>query len=133
MDRMGNMRRTHYSVAVKPEMAGQEVVVAGFIAKARDLGAVVFCDVFEKAKTLRSEYVVMAKGIVALRESENKDIETGKVEILVKELILLSKAETAPFEIKDGVKVNDELKLKYRYLDLRRPEVHEGLIFRHKI
>ena len=149
---MGNMRRTHYSVAVKPEMAGQEVVVAGFIAKARDLGAVVFCDlrdtkgiiqlnfndecprdVFEKAKTLRSEYVVMAKGIVALRESENKDIETGKVEILVKELILLSKAETAPFEIKDGVKVNDELKLKYRYLDLRRPEVHEGLIFRHKI
>ena len=152
MDRMGNMRRTHYSVAVKPEMAGQEVVVAGFIAKERDLGAVVFCDlrdtkgiiqlnfndecprdVFEKAKTLRSEYVVMAKGIVALRESENKDIETGKVEILVKELVLLSKAETAPFEIKDGVKVNDELKLKYRYLDLRRPEVHEGLIFRHKI
>ncbi len=152
METMGTMRRTHYSVEVTPELIGQEVIVAGHIAKNRDLGAVVFCDVrdtqgiiqinfndecprdvFEKAKSLRSEYVVMAKGVVARRESVNKDIPTGEIEILVKELKVLSEAETTPFEIKDGVNVNDELKLKYRYLDLRRPQVHDGLIFRHKV
>lgn len=152
MEYMGNMRRTHYSRALSRAMVGQEVVVAGFIAKARDLGAVIFCDVrdtkgivqlnfndecpretFEKAKQLRGEYVVMAKGVVALRESPNKNIPTGDIEILVKEMKILSKADTAPFEVKDGVKVNDELKLKYRYLDLRRPEQHDALYFRHKV
>ena len=105
MELMGNMRRTHYSTRVTEEMVGQEVVVAGYIAKSRDLGAVIFCDVrdtkgiiqlnfndecpretFEKAKLLRTEYVVMAKGVVALRESPNNNIPTGKIEILVKEM-----------------------------------------------
>ncbi len=152
METMGNMRRTHYSTRVTEEMVGQEVVVAGYIAKNRDLGAVIFCDVrdtkgiiqlnfndecprdaFEKAKLLRTEYVVMAKGVVALRESPNNNIPTGKIEILVKELKILSKAETTPFEIKDNVNVNDELRLKYRYLDLRRSNAHEGLLLRHKL
>ena len=152
MELMGNMRRTHYSTRVTEEMVGQEVVVAGFIAKSRDLGAVIFCDVrdtkgiiqlnfndecpretFEKAKLLRTEYVVMAKGVVALRESPNNNIPTGKIEILVKEMKLLSKADTTPFEIKDNVNVNDELRLKYRYLDLRRATVHEGLLLRHRL
>jgi len=152
MEMMGNMRRTHYSTRVTEEMVGQEVVVAGYIAKSRDLGAVIFCDVrdtkgiiqlnfndecprdaFEKAKQLRTEYVVMAKGVVALRESPNNNIPTGKIEILVKELKILSKAETTPFEIKDNVNVNDELRLKYRYLDLRRSNAHEGLLLRHKL
>ena len=152
MELMGNMRRTHYSTRVTEEMVGQEVVVAGFIAKSRDLGAVIFCDVrdtkgiiqlnfndecpretFEKAKLLRTEYVVMAKGVVALRESPNNNIPTGKIEILVKEMKLLSKADTTPFEIKDNVNVNDELRLKYRYLDLRRSTVHEGLLLRHRL
>ena len=150
MELMGNMRRTHYSTRVTEEMVGQEVVVAGYIAKSRDLGAVIFCDVrdtkgiiqlnfndecpretFEKAKLLRTEYVVMAKGVVALRESPNNNIPTGKIEILVKEMKLLSKADTTPFEIKDNVNVNDELRLKYRYLDLRRSNAHEGLLLRH--
>lgn len=152
MDSMGTMRRTHYSTAISTEMVGQEVVVAGYIAKSRDLGAVIFCDVrdtkgiiqinfndkcpsevFEKAKTLRSEYVVMVKGVVALRESANNNIPTGKVEILANELKLLSKAETTPFEIKDDVNVKDDLRLKYRYLDLRREKTHEGLVIRHKL
>ena len=152
MELMGNMRRTHYSTRVTEEMVGQEVVVAGYIAKNRDLGAVIFCDVrdtkgiiqlnfndecpretFEKAKLLRTEYVVMAKGVVALRESPNNNIPTGKIEILVKEMKLLSKADTTPFEIKDNVNVNDELRLKYRYLDLRRSNAHEGLLLRHRL
>ncbi len=152
METMGNMRRTHYSTRIDESMVGQEVVVAGYIAKNRDLGAVIFCDVrdtkgiiqlnfndecpretFEKAKLLRTEYVVMAKGVVALRESPNNNIPTGKIEILVKEMKLLSKAETTPFEIKDNVNVNDELRLKYRYLDLRRSNAHEGLLLRHRL
>ncbi len=152
METMGNMRRTHYSTNLDETMVGQEVVVAGYIAKNRDLGAVIFCDVrdtkgiiqinfndecpretFEKAKLLRGEYVVMAKGVVALRESPNNNIPTGKIEVLVKELKILSKAETTPFEIKDNVNVNDELRLKYRYLDLRRTNAHEGLMVRHRL
>ena len=152
METMGNMRRTHYSTRLNETMAGQEVVVAGYIAKSRDLGAVIFSDLrdtkgiiqlnfndecpretFEKAKQLRTEYVVMAKGVVALRESPNNNIPTGKIEVLVKELKILSKAETTPFEIKDNVNVNDELRLKYRYLDLRRSNAHEGLILRHRL
>ena len=152
MEMMGNMRRTHYSTNLDETMVGQEVVVAGYIAKNRDLGAVIFCDVrdtkgiiqinfndecpretFEKAKLLRGEYVVMAKGVVALRESPNNNIPTGKIEVLVKELKILSKAETTPFEIKDNINVNDELRLKYRYLDLRRTAAHEGLMVRHRL
>ena len=152
METMGTMRRTHYSTALTTEMVGEEVVVAGYIAKTRDLGAVIFCDVrdtkgiiqinfndecpaetFEKAKTLRSEYVVMAKGVVALRESPNDHIPTGKIEVKVSELKILSKAETTPFEIKDDNNVKDDLRLKYRYLDLRRSVAHDGLIVRHKL
>ncbi len=152
METMGNMRRTHYSTNLDETMVGREVVVAGYIAKNRDLGAVIFCDVrdtkgiiqinfndecpretFEKAKLLRGEYVVMAKGVVALRESPNNNIPTGKIEVLVKELKILSKAETTPFEIKDNINVNDELRLKYRYLDLRRTTAHEGLMVRHRL
>lgn len=152
MDTMGNMRRTHYSASLNETMAGQQVVVAGYIAKARDLGAVVFCDLrdtkgiiqlnfndecpketFEKAKSLRTEYVVMAKGTVALRESVNDHIATGKIEVKVQELKILSEAQTTPFEIKDDVNVKDELRLKYRYLDLRRSAAHEGIMLRHRL
>ena len=152
METMGNLRRTHYSVALSENNVGEEVTVAGYIAKVRDLGAVVFCDVrdtkgvvqlnfgdecnaetLEKAKMLRTEYVVMAKGQVVLREKANPNIPTGKIEIKVCELKILSKAETTPFEIKDDINVKDELKLKYRYLDLRRSKMHDGLVVRHKV
>jgi len=152
METMGNLRRTHYSVALSEANVGQEVTVAGYVAKVRDLGAVVFCDVrdtkgvvqlnfgddcdaatLEKAKMLRTEFVVMARGEVVLRERANPNIPTGKIEIKVGELKILSKAETTPFEIKDDINVKDELKLKYRYLDLRRSKMHDGLIVRHKV
>ena len=152
METMGNLRRTHYSVALSEANVGEEVTVAGYVAKVRDLGAVVFCDVrdtkgvvqlnfgdgcnaetLEKAKMLRTEFVVMAKGEVVLREKANPNIPTGKIEIKVGEMKILSKAETTPFEIKDDINVKDELKLKYRYLDLRRSKMHDGLIVRHKV
>jgi len=93
------------------------------------------CDAqtLEKAKMLRTEFVVMAKGEVVLREKANPNIPTGMIEIKVGELKILSKAETTPFEIKDDINVKDELKLKYRYLDLRRSKMHEGLVVRHKV
>ncbi len=152
MDKMENMRRTHYSVRINEAMVNEEVIVAGYIAKNRDLGAVVFCDLrdpkgiiqlsfpedtkadlLEKAKQLRGEFVVMAKGIVALRENKNPNLVTGAIEIKVTELKILSKAQTTPFEIKDDVNVNEELRLKYRYLDLRRGVSHSPLVLRHKI
>ena len=152
METMGNLRRTHYSVALSEANVGEEVTVAGYVAKVRDLGAVVFCDVrdtkgvvqlnfgddcdeqtLEKAKMLRTEFVVMAKGQIVLREKANPNIPTGKIEMKVNELKILSKAETTPFEIKDDINVKDELKLKYRYLDLRRSKMHDGLIVRHKV
>ncbi|MBE6887347.1 MAG: aspartate--tRNA ligase [Ruminococcaceae bacterium] len=152
METMGNLRRTHYSVALSEKNVGEQVTVAGYVAKVRDLGAVVFCDVrdtqgvvqlnfgddcdaqtLEKAKMLRTEFVVMAKGEVVLREKANPNIPTGMIEIKVGELKILSKAETTPFEIKDDINVKDELKLKYRYLDLRRSKMHEGLVVRHKV
>ena len=152
METMGNLRRTHYSVALSEANVGEEVTVAGYVAKVRDLGAVVFCDVrdtkgvvqlnfgddcdeqtLEKAKMLRTEFVVMAKGQIVLREKANPNIPTGKIEMKVNELKILSKAETTPFEIKDDINVKDELKLKYRYLDLRRSKMHDGLVVRHKV
>ncbi len=152
MESMGNMKRSHYSIRVTKEMAGSEVTVAGYIAKNRDLGAMVFCDLrdakgiiqlsfddtadkslLEKAKTLRSEYVVIAKGVVSLREKANFNIPTGEIEIKVSEFKILSKAQTTPFEIKDDVNVNEELRLKYRYLDLRRNKVNNAIVLRHKI
>ncbi|MCD7805316.1 MAG: aspartate--tRNA ligase [Oscillospiraceae bacterium] len=148
---MGNMRRTHYCAEI-PLEGGVEVIVGGFVQRVRNLGNLIFIDlrdrtglvqlafgddtprdVFEKAETLRNEYVVMAKGIVTPRESINKEIKTGAYEIRVNELKLLSKAQTPPFEVSNSDKVNDELKLKYRYLDLRSEKLTKNLITRHEI
>lgn len=151
MDTMGNMRRTHYCAEI-PLEGGVEVIVGGFVQRVRNLGNLIFIDlrdrtglvqlafgddtprdVFEKAETLRNEYVVMTKGTVTPRESINKEIKTGAYEIRVSELKLLSKAQTPPFEVSNSDKVNDELKLKYRYLDLRSEKLTKNLITRHEI
>ncbi|MCD8345159.1 MAG: aspartate--tRNA ligase [Oscillospiraceae bacterium] len=148
---MGNMRRTHYCAEI-PLEGGVEVIVGGFVQRVRNLGNLIFIDlrdrtglvqlafgddtprdIFEKAETLRNEYVVMAKGTVTPRESINKEIKTGAYEIRVTELKLLSKAQTPPFEVSNSDKVNDELKLKYRYLDLRSEKLTRNLITRHEI
>ena len=150
MDRMDGMRRTHYCAEIP--LTPCEVVVCGFAQKVRNLGNLIFIDlrdrtgivqlafgddtdraVFEKAQTVRNEFVLMARGTVAKRESINPDIRTGTVEIRVSELKVLSKAQTTPFEITNSEKVNDELKLKYRYLDLRTQKLTQNLITRHKI
>ena len=149
-DTMKGLKRTHYCGEV--EGIGNEVTVAGFTQRVRDKGGLIFIDlrdrtgivqlvfddttaaeVFEKAKQVKSEYVLMAKGLLRERESVNTEIKTGNVEILVSDLRILSKAQTPPFEITNETKTNEELRLKYRYLDLRRKQLQDNLIMRHKI
>ena len=149
-DLMAGLSRTHYCGEV--EGVGNEVTVGGFTQRVRDKGSLIFIDlrdrtgvvqlvfddttdraVFEKAKTVRSEYVLMAKGVLRNRESVNSEIKTGNVEILVSDLRILSKAKTTPFEIVDNTNVNEELRLKYRYLDLRRKSLQDNIIMRSKI
>lgn len=150
LDTMNGLRRTHYCGEVPNEEC--EVVVCGFVQKIRDLGNLIFIDlrdrtgivqlsfndstdrkIFEKAGSCHAEYVLMAKGNVKKRESVNKEIKTGEIEIIVTDLRVLSKAETPPFEVSKTDKVNDELKLKYRYLDLRNEKLQRNLIMRHNI
>ena len=149
MDTMKGLKRTCYCAEI-PDSG--EVTVGGFVQKIRDMGTLIFIDlrdrtgivqlafdeesdraVFEKASKCRSEYVIMAKGTVRERESKNKDIKTGDWEIYVTDLRILAKADTPPFEITDKTNVNEELRLKYRYLDLRRNVLQDNIIKRSKI
>ena len=150
LDTMKGLKRTHYCGEV--EGIGSAVTVAGFVQRVRDKGSLMFVDlrdrtgivqlvfddttepaVFEKAKQIKSEYVLMAQGLLRERESKNNDIKTGNVEILVTDLRILSMAQTTPFEIVNDTKTNEELRLKYRYLDLRRKKLQDNLIMRHRI
>ena len=152
MESMGNLRRTNYCGEVSLALAGQEMTVCGSIARSRDKGGIIFADlrdttgilqlvfdedtpkeVFAKAESLRSEYVVIAKGKLRERAAKTDKIATGDVELYVSELRILSEAETTPFEVRDGINVNDELRLRYRYLDLRRPSMHEPIVLRSRI
>ncbi|MCL2036553.1 MAG: aspartate--tRNA ligase [Oscillospiraceae bacterium] len=147
-----NLKRTRYCGEFTSELIGKEVSAGGFVKRIRDKGSIVFIDLrdstgiiqlvlddtvsaelFEVAKSIKSEYVIMACGTLRERESVNKDISTGNVEILAGELKILSKAQTPPFEITDETKVGEELRLKHRYLDLRRKELQDNIIMRHKI
>lgn len=151
-DLMTGMKRTHYCGEVSAADAGKEVVVGGFTNKQRDKGELVFIDlrdrtgivqlvfddttdraVMAKAKEARSEYVLMARGVVRMREAPNPEIPTGYVEIYVTELRILARAQTPPFHIADGSDTNEELRLRYRYLDLRRRELQQNIIKRAKI
>ena len=149
---LNGMKRTHYCGQILPETLGEQVVVAGWAQKTRDLGNLIFIDlrdrsgivqlafddatdraIFEKAAGVRAEFVLMAKGTVRKRESVNKEIPTGEQEIFVEELKILSESQTPPFEITDKTNVKEELRLRYRYLDLRRPSMQRYLNMRHKI
>lgn len=151
-DTMRGLKRTCYCGEVSVQDIGKEVVVGGFTQKQRDKGELVFIDlrdrtgivqlifddstdraVMEKAKDVRSEYVLMAKGVVRRRESVNPDLPTGEVEIFVTELRILAKAQTPPFHISDETDTNEELRLRYRYLDLRRAKLQKNLMMRAKI
>lgn len=149
---MRGLKRTCYCGEVSVQDIGKEVVVGGFTQKQRDKGELVFIDlrdrtgivqlifddstdraVIEKAKDVRSEYVLMAKGTVRRRESVNPDLPTGEVEVFVTELRILAKAQTPPFHITDETDTNEELRLRYRYLDLRRAKLQKNLMMRAKI
>ncbi len=152
MDFMTGLKRTDYCGDLRLSDAGKEVTVAGWVQRQRDLGALIFIDlrdrtgivqlafdentdkeIFEKAFSARSEFVLMAKGIVRERSSKNKDIPTGEIEIDVKDLRVLGKSETPPFEIVENCQTSELTRLKYRYLDLRRPDLQKNIIMRHKI
>jgi len=149
---MKGLRRTAYCGTFREEHAGQEVTVFGWVQRQRDLGQLIFVDlrdrtgivqlafdqdtakeVFEKAFTLRSEYVVAARGKVRVRSSRNAEIPTGDIEIAVEELRILNKAETPPFEIVENCSTAEATRLKYRYLDLRRPDLQHNILMRHRI
>lgn len=152
MDTMTGLKRTNYCNDFTADSVGAEVTVCGWAAKQRDLGGLIFIDlrdrtgvvqlafddsteraVFEKAATVRSEFVLMAKGAVRERSSKNKDIKTGDIEIFVTDLRILGKSETPPFEVTDDVNTNELNRLKYRYVDLRRPILQKNILMRHKI
>ena len=152
METMGTLRRTNYCGEVSLANAGQEMTVCGSIARARDKGGIIFADlrdttgilqlvfdedtpkdVFAKAESLKSEYVVICRGKLRERAAKTDKIATGDVELYVSELRILSEAQTTPFELRDEINVNDDLRLRYRYLDLRRPSMHEPIVLRSKI
>ena len=152
MDNLQNFSRSSYCGDLRISDAGKTVRLCGWVQRQRDLGGLIFVDlrdrtglvqlsfddstdkaIFEKAASLRSEYVVAVTGLVRERESKTNKIATGDIEVYVTELRLLAKSETPPFEIVENSNANDMLRLKYRYLDLRRPEMQHAIATRHKI
>ena len=152
LDRMNGLKRTHYCGTLTKNEIGKEVVVCGWVQRQRDLGALIFVDlrdrtgiiqlafddntdreIFDKAFALRSEFVVMAKGNVRMRSSINTEIPTGEIEIEVNELKVLGESKTPPFEIVENSNAKEDLRLKYRYLDLRRADLQKNILMRHKI
>ena len=149
---MTGLKRTNYCGDLRISDVGKEVTVCGWVQRCRDLGQLIFIDlrdrtgivqlafndttdkeIFDKAFSCRSEFVLAAKGTVCERSAKNKDIPTGDIEILVSDLRVLSKAQTPPFEIVDDTSTNEELRLKYRYLDLRRRPLLNNIMTRSKI
>ncbi len=151
-DTLQGIKRTDYCGTLRETDIGREVTVCGWVQRQRDLGGLIFVDlrdrtgllqlafddntdraVFEKAGELRSEFVAAARGVIRRRAAVNKDIPTGLVEVEVTELRILSRAQTPPFEISDDCNAREELRLKYRYLDLRRPKLQQNLMLRHRV
>ncbi len=149
------LKRSCMCCDVNETMIGQEVTVMGWVQRRRDLGQLIFIALrdktglvqiaidgntaeqalFARAETIRSEYVLAVRGEIAARtpENVNPNMKTGKIELIAKELRILSESETPPFQIEDSVSPKDDLRLKYRYLDLRRPSQLKNLVLRHKV
>ena len=146
------MKRTDYCARFDINNVGQTITVFGWVQRQRDLGNLIFIDlrdrtgiiqlsfndqtdreIFAAAQSVRSEFVVAATGVVAERESKNKDIPTGDIEVIVTDFRIVSKAKTPPFEIEKSEKVGDETTLKYRYLNLRNEKLTKNILMRHKI
>ena len=152
MDTMQGIKRTDYCGTLRASDIGRAVTVCGWVQKQRDLGALIFVDlrdrtgilqlaftestdpaVMEKAGTLRSEYVVAAKGVLRERAAKNSEIPTGDVELEVSELRILGLSDTPPFEIVENSQTAELTRLKYRYLDLRRPDLQKNILMRHRL
>ncbi|MBI2828819.1 MAG: aspartate--tRNA ligase [Acidobacteria bacterium] len=152
-EQLGELTRTHTCGALRPDDVGAEVVLLGWVHRVRDLGGLLFVDVRDRAgitqivfdrddealmakgKRLRSEFVVGATGRVRRRsaETENSKLATGEVEVVVRQLTLLNEARTPPFPIADDTPVSEDVRLKYRYLDLRRPRLQANIGLRHRV
>jgi len=151
---LGSLRRTCYCGEVGIHQIGQEITLMGWVHRRRDHGGLIFIDlrdreglvqvvfnpevnqdVLDKARSLRSEYVIAVKGTVSKRPpgTENPELRTGEVEVLAHELSILNESKTPPFEFSERIEIAENVRLKYRYLDLRRPALQEHLILRHKI
>jgi len=152
METISGLKRTHYCGKLRCEDCGQSVTVMGWVQRQRDLGGLIFVDLrdregvvqlafdeacpreaFDKAFAVRSEFVLAAVGTVRERSAKNAELPTGEVEIAVTELRVLAKSETPPFEIVEGSATSELTRLKYRYLDLRRPDLQRNIVMRHKI
>ena len=148
-------KRTHYCAEPTVDEVGKEMVLMGWAGTWRNLGSLIFIglrdrtgtmqvtfneselpkEVFEKAETIRSEYVIAVKGVLARRDEKmvNRNMKTGELELIARELKILGVSETPPFYIDDNVNAAEQLRLKYRYLDLRRPCMQANLLMRSKI
>ena len=152
MDTIYGLKRTNYCNDLTMNFVEKEVVLMGWVQRARDLGGLIFLDLrdrtgivqvafdindsaenFSKAKELGSEYVIAIRGVVKERSSKNKNIATGDIEVFAKELRILNTAKTPPIYIKDDDIVSEDLRLKYRYLDLRKPKMQYNFLMRHKV
>ena len=153
-EEMTGLKRSHMCCDVSEELIGSEVTVMGWVQRRRDLGQLIFIalrdrtglvqavvdgnnsapELFKKAESVRSEYVLAIRGKVAPRTegNVNKNMKTGAIEIIAEELRILSESETTPFQVEDEITVKDDLRLKYRYIDLRRPCQLKNMILRHK-
>ena len=152
LDTLGNLKRTHYCGELRASDADTDVVLMGWVHRRRDLGQLIFIDLrdragiaqivfnkewqaaaHEKAEELRSEFVVAVEGRVIRRQKVNPDIATGDVEVLATRLHILNNSKTPPFQIEDEVTASEETRLRYRYLDLRRPHLHSNIELRHRV
>ncbi|HEO4518528.1 TPA: aspartate--tRNA ligase [Streptococcus agalactiae] len=147
------MKRSMYAGRVRSEHIGTSITLKGWVGRRRDLGGLIFIDLRDRegimqlvinpeevsasvmatAESLRSEFVIEVSGVVTAREQANDNLPTGEVELKVKELSILNTSKTTPFEIKDGIEANDDTRMRYRYLDLRRPEMLENFKLRAKV
>lgn len=155
MDTLEGLKRSHHCGELRADHVGSEVVLCGWVSRRRDHGGLIFVDLrdrsglvqvvideaaigeesFHKAESIRNEFVVAVRGSVRARSEEtiNPNMATGMIEIVVEELRILNSAKTPPFYIQDGIEVDEMLRLKYRYLDLRRPEMQRNLMLRHRV
>ncbi|NLY19812.1 MAG: aspartate--tRNA ligase [Tissierellia bacterium] len=152
IEKMGNLRRTNYAGELREANIGEEVTLMGWVSKERNLGSIVFVDirdisgiaqvvfdettnpeVFEKATKLGSEFVIAVKGIVRMRSSVNTEIPSGMIEVEASEMKILDTSEVPPIYVKDGDNVSENMRLKYRMLDLRKPSMQNRLITRAEI